>query len=108
MQFTLAVLPALAALVAAAPQPASLNFAAVQSAPAPTVTGPAFGVSNQTNVYDSGAAQQSAAASVADNSTTVSKRATTTDSTAPCSQQPDGYGPVAMPNTVRLFLSYRV
>jgi len=102
MRFTLAVLPVLAALVAAAPQPQVINFAAVAAAPPPTVTGPPVGVSNQTNVYNSNAAQSSASSSVADNSTSVSKRGVTDD----CAPQPDGYGPTPFPNTVSGFENY--
>jgi len=104
MQFTLAALPVLAALVAAAPQPQVINFAAVAAAPAPTVTGPAFGATNETDVYNSNAAAASASIAVADNSTVVSKRGVTDD----CAPQPDGYGPTPFPNTVWGFQNYPV
>lgn len=115
MHFSLAAIPALAGLVAALPQPQNLDFGAIAAAPAPTVTGPAINVVNQTNVYNGAVIASSAAAAISTSSlnekrspTATTTTTTSVDVNAACATQPDGYGPLAIPNTVSGFQNYLI
>jgi hypothetical protein len=97
MQYTIVALSSLAALAAAAPQPAGLNYAAVAAAPAPLVSGVPTVSYNQTNVYNSTNAQVLAVAAVQSTNGTLTKRAasstTPIDINASCAPQPSLNGP---------------
>lgn len=101
----------LSSLAIASAQNIDLN--AVASAPPAAISGPPVNALTQTNVYDPEAAAAAAAAAVG-TAAPISKREerygkrTTSgvDVNAACAPQPDGYGPLANPNTVTGFLGF--
>lgn len=62
MRYAAIVLAEAAALVAASPAVQPIDFAAVEAAPSPSLTGPPLGVASQTGVYNHAAALASASA----------------------------------------------
>ena len=81
------ILSTLVGLAIAAPRPQLMNLDAIDAAPDPVFMTPSYDVVSETPA-------------VSKRGTLVQKR----DGT--CAQQPDGYGPVASPDTVDAFIAF--
>lgn len=101
---------ALAGLAYAAPKPApqNINFEEIESADAPTLTGPPVDAVSQPVSYNENAAKASAVAEVTDDLSSPSKRGLAKRGVNdPCAPQPDGYGPKPADDTVAAFMGFQ-